>query len=93
MARSHCTKLGFTATHCCTCAKPYRPKWKSLISTAGAIIEQIQGHFEIVAAESITLSPGRAEQFHAVYKGVVAHALFSAMVQELASGEACQIAS
>lgn len=36
------------------------------------------------------LSPDRAEQFHAVYKGVVAPALFAAMVQELASGEACE---
>ena len=36
------------------------------------------------------LSPDRAEQFHAVYKGVVAPGLFTAMVQELASGEASQ---
>lgn len=56
---------------------------------AGAIIEQIQPKFDIVAAEAVKLSPGRAEQFHAVYKGVVAPALFAAMVQELASGEAC----
>jgi hypothetical protein len=59
-------------------------------SHAGAIIEQIQPKFDIVAAEAVRLSPDRAEQFHAVYKGVVAPALFAAMVQELASGEACK---
>ena len=58
--------------------------------SAGAIIEQVQQQFDIVAAEAVTLSPDRAEQFHAVYKGVVAPALFAAMVQELASGEACE---
>lgn len=56
-------------------------------SLAGGIVEQIQAHFDIVAAEAVKLSPGRAEQFHAVYKGVVTPALFAAVVQELASGE------
>jgi hypothetical protein len=53
----------------------------------GATVEQIQAQFGIVAAEAAMLSPARAEQFHTLYKGVVAPALFAGMVQELASGD------
>lgn len=59
---------------------------------AGQIIERIQAQFAIVAAEVKRLTPGRVEQFHKVYKGVVSAALYSAMVQELSSGVALALA-
>lgn len=70
-------------------------QWQLLVRTsmiccldAGPIIEQVQAQFDIVAAQGVWLKPASAEQFHAVYKGVVAPALFTSMVQELASGAA-----
>lgn len=54
--------------------------------SAGLIIDQIQQRFVVTAAQSFILERQNAQEFFEVYKGVVAPAEYSSMVDHLTSG-------
>lgn len=53
---------------------------------AGAIVDAIQERYRVTAAQLFTLERQNAQEFFEVYKGVVAPAEYSGMVEHLTSG-------
>ena len=58
----------------------------SLGARLGAIVDAIQERYVVTAAQLFTLERQNAQEFFEVYKGVVAPAEYSGMVEHLTSG-------